>query len=262
MKKRLLLLSLFGIYIQSLFGQAIDISGLVRDENKQTLIGVTIYNITQDTGYYTDLFGEFYISCHKGDSIQFSYIGYKTRTTKVTVNSAAMEITLEKHKSEYVGGFRYEFQHNIHGLVDDRRDNFIFDYRYSFEHYSKNEIGRKTIHAWTNHIDFGFSHFNQESKSISAYVQVNNFISFLNFKIGPFGFNLLSPYANFGTYHELGNSQVIPRLDFGVYGLQIYHPDFFSLTLDARALRFNGTYSIFYGLVAVKPIIRISGWYP
>ncbi len=69
------------------------ISGIVSDENKQPLPGVTIFNQTSKTNTATDFDGKYNIKAKTGDMLVFSYIGYKNQSQKVQ-NSNIINIKL------------------------------------------------------------------------------------------------------------------------------------------------------------------------
>ena len=67
-------------------GAALDIKGLVTDEDGAPLIGVSILETSTGTGTVTDLDGRYTLSITNENAvIQFSYIGYETQS--VTVGS-------------------------------------------------------------------------------------------------------------------------------------------------------------------------------
>lgn len=61
------------------------VSGVVRDENGEPLIGAFIRVKGTDVAVSTDINGEYKISAKEGDILEISYIGYLTQTKKVTV---------------------------------------------------------------------------------------------------------------------------------------------------------------------------------
>ncbi|QLC67813.1 von Willebrand factor type A domain-containing protein [Flavobacterium sp. LPB0248] len=69
------------------------ISGIVSDENKQPLPGVTIFNQTSKTSVYTNFDGQYSIQAKTGDMLVFTFIGYKNQSQKVQ-NSNIINIKL------------------------------------------------------------------------------------------------------------------------------------------------------------------------
>lgn len=59
------------------------ISGIVSDESKQPLPGVTVFNQTSKTNAATDFDGKYSIQAKTGDMLVFSFIGYKNQSQKV-----------------------------------------------------------------------------------------------------------------------------------------------------------------------------------
>ncbi|MEN2486871.1 von Willebrand factor type A domain-containing protein [Flavobacterium sp. B11] len=69
------------------------ISGIVSDENKQPLPGVTIFNQSTKASVYTNFNGQYSIQAKIGDMLVFSFIGYKNQSQKVQ-NSNIINIKL------------------------------------------------------------------------------------------------------------------------------------------------------------------------
>jgi Ca-activated chloride channel family protein len=69
------------------------ISGIVSDETKQPLPGVTVFNQTSKKNVATDFDGKYSIQAKTGDMLVFSYIGYKNQNQKVQ-NSNTINIKL------------------------------------------------------------------------------------------------------------------------------------------------------------------------
>ena len=90
MKKILFLLTL--IFSVGLTAQEIKISGIVTDESKATLPGVTIIVKGTKKGTTSDIEGKYTMSAKPGDVLQFSYVGLETKS--VTVTGATLNVTL------------------------------------------------------------------------------------------------------------------------------------------------------------------------
>lgn len=60
------------------------VNGTVKDETGQTLPGVNVLNITNNTGTITDINGNYVLNAKKGDKLCFSYIGMKDFTVTIT----------------------------------------------------------------------------------------------------------------------------------------------------------------------------------
>ncbi|MDQ6531489.1 von Willebrand factor type A domain-containing protein [Flavobacterium sp. LHD-85] len=69
------------------------ISGIVSDESKQPLPGVTVFNQTSKKNVATDFDGKYTIQAKTGDMLVFSFIGYKNQSQKVQ-NSNTINIKL------------------------------------------------------------------------------------------------------------------------------------------------------------------------
>lgn len=74
--------------------QEMNISGVVVDNEGMTLPGVSVAIKGTTTGTITDVDGVFSLKTQKGNTLVFSYIGYKTQEVQVT-NNRRLSITLE-----------------------------------------------------------------------------------------------------------------------------------------------------------------------
>ena len=90
MKRFLIILTL--IFSVVLTAQEIKISGVVTDESKATLPGVTIIVKGTKKGTTSDSDGKYTMSANNGDVLQFSYVGLETKS--VTVRGAIINVTL------------------------------------------------------------------------------------------------------------------------------------------------------------------------
>lgn len=88
---------MFLVSVMSLsgFAQEMTVKGKVMDvEGKLALPGVTVLEKGTNNGTVTDMNGEFRINTHKGEILQFQYIGYKLKEVKV--ESEWMEVYLKQ----------------------------------------------------------------------------------------------------------------------------------------------------------------------
>ena len=69
------------------------IKGQVLDGQGVALIGVAVRNLTTSTGVITDLDGFYAIEAHKGETLEFSYVGYNTVKKEVGA-SASISIVM------------------------------------------------------------------------------------------------------------------------------------------------------------------------
>lgn len=77
MKRTLLLLISFFL-IQFAFSQTFHVNGSVKSDNGETLPGVTILVKGTNVGTISDFDGNYSIEVDKGQTLVFSYIGFKT----------------------------------------------------------------------------------------------------------------------------------------------------------------------------------------
>ena len=67
-------------------GQKI-VTGVVRDDNGDPLIGVNVQAVGTQTGVITDVNGKYSIQVSAGAKLSFSYIGFQTQTLSVDTGS-------------------------------------------------------------------------------------------------------------------------------------------------------------------------------
>jgi hypothetical protein len=81
MKAQLLLMMICLIFTANLIAQ--QVSGTVKDENGEALIGVTILEKGTTNGTVTDLDGHYTIQVSENASLYFSYIGFQSQEVLV-----------------------------------------------------------------------------------------------------------------------------------------------------------------------------------
>lgn len=72
------------------------VKGQVVDEKGEPIIGANVIVEGTTNGMITDLDGNFFLQCPVGSTLKASYIGYLTRTVKVTGNMNALKIILKE----------------------------------------------------------------------------------------------------------------------------------------------------------------------
>ena len=96
--KRLLLNAVFIAMGSTAFAQQqVDVSGTVKDETGETIIGATVMEEGTKNATVTDLDGNFHLKTAEGAKLTISYIGYKTQTVAA---SPVMNITLGEDNTE------------------------------------------------------------------------------------------------------------------------------------------------------------------
>lgn len=86
MKK--IFLALAGVFLSSLLWA--DISGVVRDEQGEPLIGVSVLIEGTTQGTITDFDGNFTLNAQEGQTLEVSYMGYRTEHVRVSGSSLAV----------------------------------------------------------------------------------------------------------------------------------------------------------------------------
>lgn len=78
------------------------ITGVVKDETGEPLIGVSVLVKGTATGAITDVNGKFTLAAKKGDVLEISYIGYRTETLKVSESSINLVMKEDSQKLDEV----------------------------------------------------------------------------------------------------------------------------------------------------------------
>ncbi|MGV8827264.1 MAG: SusC/RagA family TonB-linked outer membrane protein [Breznakibacter sp.] len=96
-KIRLLKLLLFNIILllgsHYSFGQQVSVSGTVVDTNNEPLIGVTVTIVNTNQGVVTDFNGSYTIAADPKSVLQFSFVGFESKTMAVA-NQKVINVTL------------------------------------------------------------------------------------------------------------------------------------------------------------------------
>lgn len=74
----------------------VTVKGQVVDEKGESIIGANVIVEGTTNGMITDLDGNFSLQCPIGATLKASYIGYLTRTVKVTGNTDVLKIVLKE----------------------------------------------------------------------------------------------------------------------------------------------------------------------
>ena len=90
-----LLLMLLLFPVMSVMAQTHTVRGTVKDANGEPLIGVSVLVEGTFNGVTTDMDGAFSLDVKNGDKLQFSYIGYRTKTLPAPA-SGQMNVVLEE----------------------------------------------------------------------------------------------------------------------------------------------------------------------
>ena len=93
----------------------------------EELIGATVLNLTNGKGTSTDIDGKFEIEAQEGDSIQVSFVGYKSKTTVVTDVRKPITVTLDI-KTVLLGEIpivKREENHYLDLIVSDEYGNLM-----------------------------------------------------------------------------------------------------------------------------------------
>ncbi|MGG5506519.1 MULTISPECIES: SusC/RagA family TonB-linked outer membrane protein [unclassified Myroides] len=89
---RLLLSSLL-LLCNIALAQQVTVTGVVRENNGETLPGVSVQVQNTSQGVQTDLNGTYSLTVNKGDRLQFEYIGFQSQVIQVN-NQTVVDITL------------------------------------------------------------------------------------------------------------------------------------------------------------------------
>jgi TonB-linked SusC/RagA family outer membrane protein len=121
MRKLLLFCSLLVLVAGGAYAQSREISGIVLDDDGQTLPGVTVLVVETQKAVSTDIDGKFKIQVANGQTIRFTYIGFNPITVKITGASNNLKIKFQKGSNDLneivVTGYTSEKKKDILGAV-------------------------------------------------------------------------------------------------------------------------------------------------
>lgn len=222
----------------------------------------TITNVSSDTAYLvTNEDGSFQFQCLSGDTLIFRTIGAEDIFIVARADTSYI-VYLESHG--HADGYKFEERHNLEFNTDDELLYFGLDYRFSFDSYSKDEYGRKKIHAFTNYFNLGIGYAKNNDEYISSFIQLNNFFylfRYLPYRWRRLRFLHLHPYSNIGFQFNTRNEKITLRLDVGLYLFRTYlFKGNFALNGNIR-YSFNEPSLWQFGIVLTKIRIRGTGWY-
>ena len=84
----------------AMFAQNIEVSGTVKDEKGEPLLGVLILVKGTQHGAATDMDGKYTIQTKVGDVLQYSFLGMKTTEKKITASSKRLDIVMKDDVQE------------------------------------------------------------------------------------------------------------------------------------------------------------------
>ena len=93
--KNLLLTLLFLGVLSVSFAQELIVSGIVKDEDMNPMLGVSVMIKGTTHGIATDVNGSYSLKVQLGDILEFSSIGYKTQSHKVTSQTQKLDVALQ-----------------------------------------------------------------------------------------------------------------------------------------------------------------------
>ena len=89
--------------IGNLFAQNLEVSGIVKDDKGEPLLGVFVLIKGTQRGASTDLDGHYTLHTKVGDVLLFSFLGMKSVEKKVTANSKVLNVTMVEDVQELEG---------------------------------------------------------------------------------------------------------------------------------------------------------------
>ena len=103
--------ALFLLVTFSVTAQNIEVSGTVKDEKGEPLLGVLVLIKGTQHGAATDMDGNYTIQTKVGETLSFSILGMKTVERKITASTKRLDIVLkedvqelEETRSDAIGG--------------------------------------------------------------------------------------------------------------------------------------------------------------
>jgi TonB-linked SusC/RagA family outer membrane protein len=121
MRKLLLISSMLLLMAARSYSQSRIVTGTVTDKANNPIAAVTVQVVETKKGGLTDVNGKFSIKAENGQTLQFSYIGLKTVTLKLTQSTANLNVVLEPDNNPLnevvVTGYTSERKKDLTGAV-------------------------------------------------------------------------------------------------------------------------------------------------
>lgn len=121
MRKLLLFCSLLVLMAGGVYAQSRNVTGTVSDNAGETLVGVTVSVNGTHAATTTDANGKFSIQASTGQTLTFSYIGYKPVVVKVTGDTKALKVVFDQSLNDLnevvVTGYTSEKKKDLTGSV-------------------------------------------------------------------------------------------------------------------------------------------------
>ena len=93
----------FLLIVGSMSAQQIEISGTVKDNKGEPLLGVFILVKGTQRGATTDFDGHYSLKANVGDVLKFSFLGMKTVEKKLTAGTKELNITMQEDVQQLEG---------------------------------------------------------------------------------------------------------------------------------------------------------------
>lgn len=121
MKKLLLFCSLLVLLASGAYAQSREITGVVTDQDLQPLPGATVTVAETQKATITDVEGKFKIQAVTGESLRFSFVGYKPVEVKITDASNNLQVKFQGETNDLnevvVTGYTSERKKDLTGAV-------------------------------------------------------------------------------------------------------------------------------------------------
>jgi TonB-linked SusC/RagA family outer membrane protein len=131
MRKLLLFCSLLVLIASGAYAQSREISGVVTDNDGQTLPGVTVLVVETQKAVSTDIAGKFKIEAATGQTLRFSFIGFSPVSVKLKEAGNNLRIRFQKGSNDLnevvVTGYTSEKKKDLTGAVSVVNINDIKD---------------------------------------------------------------------------------------------------------------------------------------
>ena len=88
--------ALFLLVTFTVTAQNIEVSGTVKDEKGEPLLGVFILVKATQRGATTDFDGHYSLKANVGDVLKFSFLGMKTIEKKLTAGTKELNVTMQE----------------------------------------------------------------------------------------------------------------------------------------------------------------------
>ena len=117
----MMIIPMFLLTGQNLFAQAVEVSGIIKDETGEPIIGATVMEKGTTNGTLTNINGEFRFTLSRNDAVlQVSYIGFESQEIQLSGQTSfniILKQNIEELQEVVVVGYGSQKKESVIGAI-------------------------------------------------------------------------------------------------------------------------------------------------